>query len=84
MSDYVLSRKARHEIREILDFIAQDDLDAADRWNTKLVEAFRLLARNPRLGHVRTDLTDLPVLFWSVEKYLIIYKSVKTASRSSP
>jgi plasmid stabilization system protein ParE len=74
MSNYVLSSKARQEIREIWDFIAQDDLDAADRWTMKLVEAFHLLARNPRIGHARKDLTNLPVLFWPVERYFIIYQ----------
>lgn len=58
MSNYVLSPKARQEIREIWDFIAQDDLDAADRWTMKLIEVFRLLARNPRIGHTRKDLTN--------------------------
>ena len=74
MSDYILSHQARREIKEIWYFIAQDDLEAADRWTTKLVEAFRVLARNPHIGHERTDLTDRPVLFWPVGKYLIVYK----------
>jgi plasmid stabilization system protein ParE len=74
MSDYILSPKARREIKEIWYFIAQDDLEAADRWIAKLVEAFHVLARNPDIGHERTDLTDRPVLFWPVGKYLIVYK----------
>jgi len=41
----------------------------------RLLEAFDLLARNPRIGHTRKDLTDQPVLFWPVEDYLILYKS---------
>jgi plasmid stabilization system protein ParE len=74
MSDYDLSPVAREEIREIWDFIAQDNEQAADRWIVRLLEAFDLLARNPRIGHTRKDLTDQPVLFWSVEDYLILYK----------
>jgi plasmid stabilization system protein ParE len=40
------------------------------------VDAFRTLARSPYLGHKRDDLAgDLPVLFWPVRDYLIIYRS---------
>ena len=32
-----------------------------------------MLARNPKLGHLRGDLTSTPVRFWPVYSYLIIY-----------
>jgi plasmid stabilization system protein ParE len=54
--------------------IAQDDVEAADRWDAKLRDAFGMLARNPHAGHPRKDLTDHPVLFWPVGKYLIVYR----------
>jgi plasmid stabilization system protein ParE len=38
-----------------LDYIAQDSLDAADRWIEKLFEDFQVLGRNPGLGHKRLD-----------------------------
>jgi plasmid stabilization system protein ParE len=63
MKDYVLSKRARQEMKEIWLFIAQDDLEAADRWIAKLVRAFQLLARNPSVGHARKDLTDFPYFF---------------------
>jgi toxin ParE1/3/4 len=31
------------------------------------------LAEFPQLGHIRDDLTDLPVKFWPVYSYLIVY-----------
>ena len=34
----------------------------------------QLLAANPGIGHIRTDLTDADVRFWSVFKYLVIYR----------
>jgi plasmid stabilization system protein ParE len=74
MSEYVLSDEARQEFKEIWDFIARDDVDAADRWIIKLLEAMDFLARNPRAGHTRKDLTDHSVLFWPVGEYLIIYR----------
>jgi plasmid stabilization system protein ParE len=76
MNEYVLSQRARHELREIWDFIAADDIEAADVWIARLIKQFQLLAHNPRIGHERTDLTDRNVLFWPVEKYLIIYRPV--------
>jgi toxin ParE1/3/4 len=38
-----------------------------------LVKAIRLLAQSPQLGHLRTDLTQLPLKFWPVFSYLIVY-----------
>jgi toxin ParE1/3/4 len=76
MNEYILSQRARHELRDIWDFIAIDDVEAADRWITTLVKQFQLLARNPHIGHERTDLTDRPVLFWPVDRYLLIYRPV--------
>jgi len=35
--------------------------------------AFSLLASHPEAGHLRQDLTSLPVKFWSVFSYLIVY-----------
>jgi antitoxin ParD1/3/4/toxin ParE1/3/4 len=32
-----------------------------------------LLASNPESGHLRQDLTPLPVKFWPVFSYLIVY-----------
>ncbi len=32
------------------------------------------LAEMPNLGHTRKDLTDKPVLFWPVGRYLIVYR----------
>jgi plasmid stabilization system protein ParE len=36
--------------------------------------AFDLLAKAPSLGHLREDLTSLPVRFWPVGDYLVIYR----------
>jgi hypothetical protein len=42
----------------------------------------QLLADNPGIGHVRTDLTDADVRFWSVFKYLVIDRPDTSRSRS--
>ncbi len=74
MSKYVLTAEADEDLKEIWDYIAEDDAEAADRWDSKLRHAFGMLASNPRAGHTRRNLTDLPVLFWPVGAYLIIYR----------
>jgi len=74
MSKYILSAKARQELRDIRDYIARDDFEAATRWIFKLRDAIRMLARNPKAGHSRKDLTDKPVRFWPVGRYVIIYE----------
>ena len=55
--------------------IARDNIEAADHWISELFDAFEALGQNPRMGHMRTDLTPYPVLFWSVGAYLIIYRA---------
>lgn len=74
MSAYVLSRAADLDLDEIWEYIAQDNVDTADRWIGKLFDAFDALALNPGMGHTRNDLTSYPVLFWPVDAYLIIYR----------
>jgi antitoxin ParD1/3/4/toxin ParE1/3/4 len=39
----------------------------------EITAAFRLLASHPEAGHLRSDLTPLPVKFWPVFSYLIVY-----------
>jgi antitoxin ParD1/3/4 len=74
MTGYVLSIDADLDLDEIWEYIAADNIDAADRWIDKLFGAFEALARTPGLGHKREDLTNHPVLFWPVGSYLIIYR----------
>ena len=38
-----------------------------------LLMAIRLLAQRPELGQTREELTDLPLRFWPVFSYLIVY-----------
>lgn len=53
---------------------AQDNIDAADRWISRLFEA---LGRSPGIGHKREDLTDFPALFFPVGAYLIVYRAIR-------
>ena len=74
MREYVLSTGAEMDLDEICEYIAQDNIHAADRWIGKLFDAFDALARAPGMGHKREDLTAYPILFWPVGAYLILYR----------
>lgn len=75
MSGYVLSVDASLDLDNIWEYIAADNIDAADRWIEKLFDAFETLAQTPGMGHQRGDITSHPVLFWPVGAYLIIYRA---------
>jgi plasmid stabilization system protein ParE len=77
VSGYVLSPDADLDLEGIWDYIAADNIEAADRWIEKLFDAFEALAQNPMMGHTREDLTSYPVRFWPVGSYLVIYRARK-------
>lgn len=74
MNRYVLSVAAELDLDAIWDYIAQDNIDAADQWISKLFDAFEALALAPGMGHKREDLTAFSILFWPVGAYLILYR----------
>jgi plasmid stabilization system protein ParE len=55
MANHIINQEADEDLHDIWDFIALDNIDAADRWDAKLREAFDLLGRNPEVGHTRKD-----------------------------
>jgi plasmid stabilization system protein ParE len=73
MSGFVVHPKVLVDLEEIWEFIAADNLDAADRVLEEIREAMQSLASFPRLGHGRTDLTSRPLRFHYVRDYLIAY-----------
>lgn len=75
MSSYILGPDADLDLDSIWEYIARDNIDAADHWIDKLFDAFEALGQTPGMGHKREDLTRYPVLFWPVGAYLIIYRS---------
>ena len=60
---------------EILSYVLEQSSPQRSRYVADhLHAAFQKLAETPALGHKRDDLTSLPVLFWAVWSYLVIYK----------
>jgi toxin ParE1/3/4 len=77
MFPYALSPDVLQDLQDIWDFIASDNVAAADKLEDEFFEAFEMLAKRPRMGHARSDLTEQDVRFWPVGKYLIVYRSLK-------
>ena len=77
MKPFSISAEAERDLNAVWDYIANDSVDAADRWIQRLAETFQILADSPGIGRVREDLTLLPVRFWPVGEYVVIYR-VKT------
>jgi plasmid stabilization system protein ParE len=53
VSGYVLGRGAESDLDAIWEYIAQDNVDASDRWMGKLFDAFEFLGQSPGIGHKR-------------------------------
>ena len=58
MKRYVLTPSAKRDLGDIWDFIAQDNVDAADRVLDALEAAMSKPAKNPGLGQWREELAD--------------------------
>ena len=53
MNKYRLGEAVAVDMEAIWEYIAADDVDAADRWIDRLFTAFEQLATNPAIGHKR-------------------------------
>lgn len=73
MSGVLLHPDAITDIEEIWEFIAADNLDAADNFLQEIYEAIQALVSFPYLGHGRPDLTSKPLRFQIVRELLIAY-----------
>ena len=74
MNRYVLSARARLDLEQIWSYIADDNIDAADKVRDKIKSNLQKLARMPLIGHRRTDVKNPAYLFWVVYSYLIVYR----------
>jgi plasmid stabilization system protein ParE len=70
---YEFHPEAETDLDEIWEYIAADNIDAADRVSAEIRQALDNLVRFPHTGHRRTDLTNWPLRFITVRDYLIAY-----------
>ena len=78
MSDYVFHPEAYTDLSEIWEFIAEDNVDAADRVLGEICETIRALVPFPHQGHLRPDLTGRLLRFQAVRDFLIAYAPDET------
>jgi toxin ParE1/3/4 len=63
---------AEADILEIWDYIADDNIAAADDWVDRLDEQFRLLATQPKIGRTRDELAA-GMRSFPVGRYVVFY-----------
>jgi plasmid stabilization system protein ParE len=73
MSGFVLHPEALTDLNEIWEFIAADNLGAADRVIEEIYQAIRALVPFPQQGHQRSDLSSRPLRFHPIRNFLIAY-----------
>ena len=73
MSGFVLHPDALTDLTEIWEYIAPDNLDAADRVLEEIYETIRALVPFPQVGHRRSDLTSRPLRFHPIRDFLVVY-----------
>ena len=74
MKRFILTPRARQDLNDIWDYIANDNIEAANRVLDALDNAMIKLAKNPGIGHRRDELTDKRHRFLLVYSYLIVYR----------
>jgi plasmid stabilization system protein ParE len=73
MTGYEFHPDAAIDLIEIWDFIAEDNLDAADHVIANILAGIEAVVPFPHRGHKRRDLTSRPLRFTVVREYLIAY-----------
>jgi len=73
MSSFALHPEALADLNEIWEYIATDNLEAADQVLQEIHDAVGSLVRFPHQGHVRPDLTSHPLRFHVVRDYVLAY-----------
>ena len=71
---YRISRDANTDLIGIWNYLAESSsFDIADKVIADLRAGMDRLGESPGMGHQRPDLTELPVHFYGVHSYLIVY-----------
>lgn len=73
MSRYVVSPEALGDVERIITYIARGSRRNAIKVWERMEHTFRELARQPNMGHLRSELEDDSLRVFSVYDYLVIY-----------
>ncbi len=70
---FKLSPEAQQDLYDIWSYIADDNISAANRVEKDIYDAMNKLSSAPFIGHIREDITEKSLRFWSVHSYMIVY-----------
>ena len=73
MTGFRFHPKAYDDLAEIWEYIAADNLEAADRVREEIYSSIQSLVFTPHRGHYRAALTSRPLRFIIVRDFLIAY-----------
>ncbi len=73
MTGYAFHPEAFTDLDQLWEYIAERNVDGADRVVADIFDAIRTLVAFPHIGHRRPDLTARPLRFHRVRDYLIAY-----------
>lgn len=73
MTDYAFHPEALNDLDEIWEFIAKDNVDAANRIVTQVLATCENLSHLPLQGHHRPELSSRSLRFAVVREYLLAY-----------
>ncbi len=72
---YRFAPKAAHDLVQIWRYLRKEaGSETADRVERTILDKVSFLGENPYAGHLRQDLTSLPLRFFPVHSYLIAYR----------
>jgi plasmid stabilization system protein ParE len=80
---FVLTPRATQDVNEIWDYIAADNVEAADRVLDALDRAMIKLTKNPGIGHWRQEIADKRHDSFLVYSYLIVIGMKPSRYKSS-
>jgi plasmid stabilization system protein ParE len=70
---FLLTPKARGDLKEILLDIAEDSPDTAERLRSEFFEGLQSLGRSPGIGHYHDELLGRKHRFWNFYSYVVAY-----------
>jgi len=73
MGKYIVTSRCELQINEIVNYIADDNVDAAIAFYERLTALFRLIAQNPNMGRERPELAE-GMRSFPAGKYVVFYR----------
>ncbi len=79
---FQLTPQATEDLDAIWCTIAEDNRGAAEQVEMEILATCRRLARHPRMGTKRQDVTMLPVRFWTIPRFPQLCDRLPSRNRS--